>query len=214
MKILIFGDSITYGCWDSKGGWVARLRERIDKKVMEDDSYSLVYNLGIPSDKTQDLLLRFDEEVKPRQRKDPEMQMVIIFAIGINDSQYVYEQKEHRVPLNVFSDNLRKLISKARAYTSDIFFIGLTPVDEKRTAPLEWDKRKCYKNEYIKKYDQEIRKICESEGVEYIEVASLFPTGQLSELLFDGLHPNDEGHRRIFEKVFSVFSKKLDLQKK
>lgn len=29
-KILVFGDSIAYGKWDSDGGWVARLRKYVD----------------------------------------------------------------------------------------------------------------------------------------------------------------------------------------
>ncbi len=47
MQILIFGDSIAHGIWDNNGGWVARLRKFINSKLMDDDFYCLLYNLGV-----------------------------------------------------------------------------------------------------------------------------------------------------------------------
>jgi lysophospholipase L1-like esterase len=36
MRLLIFGDSITYGAWDIEGGWAARLRKFLDGKTLTD----------------------------------------------------------------------------------------------------------------------------------------------------------------------------------
>lgn len=30
MRILVFGDSIVYGAWDTEGGWAERLKKRED----------------------------------------------------------------------------------------------------------------------------------------------------------------------------------------
>ncbi len=50
-KFLVFGDSIAYGKWDSKGGWVARLRDYIDEKYNLNKTGNVqVYNLGIPGE--------------------------------------------------------------------------------------------------------------------------------------------------------------------
>ncbi|MDD2822618.1 MAG: hypothetical protein PHQ59_00920 [Candidatus Daviesbacteria bacterium] len=56
-NILVFGDSVAYGAWDPKGGWVRRLREVIEEPIYKTAIYtkhykltgdaSLVYNLGV-----------------------------------------------------------------------------------------------------------------------------------------------------------------------
>ena len=86
-QILIYGDSITYGAWDTEqGGWVARLRKFLDNKADEDEKYYyLVYNLGISGNNSTDILSRFEFEAKQRVREEGET--IIIFALGTNDSQ-------------------------------------------------------------------------------------------------------------------------------
>ncbi len=208
MLIFVFGDSIAYGAWDKKGGWVARLREQVDSRNISDpDFYGLVYNLGISGDTTEGVLERFEVELERRLKDDLEEEVIVIFAIGINDSQYIYKKKGNKVPLSKFKSNLKQLILKAKRYAKGTIFVGLTPVDEARVVPLPWDKRKCYKNEYVEKYDKEIEKIAASEGVEYVKIRDLFPKERVSELLFDGLHPNDKGHELIYKRVLKYIFK-------
>ena len=38
-RILIFGDSITYGAWDKEGGWVQRLRKFLDERNLTDPNF-------------------------------------------------------------------------------------------------------------------------------------------------------------------------------
>jgi lysophospholipase L1-like esterase len=83
-QILVFGDSNTWGAWDrEKGGWVNRLRLFLDREG--DDVF--LYNLGISDNTTQDVLGRFEFETKQRMKEDPDL--VIIFDIGSNDSQFL-----------------------------------------------------------------------------------------------------------------------------
>ena len=67
MTIICFGDSITYGNWDPKGGWVGRLRNYLDTKSLGayegadlySKFYTLTYNQGIPGDTSTGLFARF-----------------------------------------------------------------------------------------------------------------------------------------------------------
>jgi len=197
-NILVFGDSITYGAWDKEGGWVQRLRRIIDQKNLTDsDFYCLISNLGIPGDTSEDLLRRFESETKERVKEDEET--VIIFSVGSNDSQFVYGK--NKIQKQEFQENLQKLIGLAGKFSSKIIFIGLFPVDDSKTMPIPWDAAKSYKNEYIKQYNEIIKSVCKKNKIHFIEIFENFIKLNYQQLLEDGLHPNSEGHEKIFHVV-------------
>lgn len=205
-QILIFGDSITYGAWDSEGGWVQRLRKDIDKKnISEKDFYCLVYNLGISGDIETDLLERLDFETK--MRLDDDEETIIVFAIGINDSQFLNTEKRKRTQSQNFKSNIEQLITKAKRFSSKIIFIGLNPVDEEKTVPVWWNKKISYKNDDIKENDSIIKKICKENKVYFIELFDNFSKQDYKKYLHDGLHPNSQGHERIYELVKDLLIK-------
>lgn len=194
--IFIFGDSIAYGAFDrEKGGWVNRLRFYLDNKtdgVFKAD----VYNLGISGDTTEDLLKRFDVGIN---RKAPGM---IIFAIGINDSVYFSDKNKNYVEFDRFKDNIRTLIEKARKFTGNIVFIGLTPVVESETTPIPWEPEMHYLDGEIEKYNNAISELCQVEKIMFIDLKSgLLKLDYKALLDEDGLHPNPAGHEWIAKKI-------------
>lgn len=193
----MFGDSIAFSSSDLVNGWVQRLASFLGMKNLSGDDYYCLYNLAVPGNTTEDLLKRFNFEVKQRFSEDEEV--IIIFAIGINDSQFLRSQNDNRISLKELSGNVEKLIASAKGFSSKIVFLGLTPVDELKTIPIPWNKDKSYKNEYIKRYDSVIKNICKREGVYFVDISSKISVGDFKNLLEDGLHPNLEGHRKIFE---------------
>lgn len=225
-QILVFGDSIAYGAGDEKeGGWVNRLRKVLDKAPFTSpDFYCLVYNLAISGDSLDDLLERFELETKQRLKEGEET--IFIFAIGINDSQFIHSQNKLRCLPPEFKNNLQKLIKLTEKFSSKIIFMGLTPVDEVKTTPLPWDNDKSYKNEYIKKYNNIIKSVCEenkiypvrkqaelSNGVYFIEIFDELIQSDYKNLLADGLHPNSQGHQKIFEMVRNFLAENKIIEK-
>lgn len=210
MAILVFGDSITYGCWDEQAGWSARLRKFLDKSLLsnpnfDDNNAILVYNCGISGDTTAGLLERLEDEAKRRLGQGEEA--IIIFAIGINDSQFVQSKNGMRTSPDEFQNNLEKLILLARKFSQKIVFLGLTPVDEAKTVPISWDKDKTYKNEYIQKYNDILKLVCKKNKVYFIKIFEKFMKMDYKAMLKDGLHPNTKGHAKIFGVVKRFFIK-------
>jgi len=198
--LLIFGDSIAHGAWDIKGGWAERLREFLHKRNVSDpDFYCLVYNVGVSGDKSTDVLNRFEFETKARMKEEEEA--VFIFAVGMNDSQFLRNENCFRTRPEEFRRNIKKLIVLARKFSDKIYFLGLTPVDEKITTPIPWNINKTYKNEYVKKFNNIIKSVCKREKINFIEMFDKFMKMNYQELLEDGLHPNSKGHQIIFEVV-------------
>lgn len=119
--ICIFGDSITWGLWDhQRGGWVARLRSYFETNNFETNNIETnnievnVYNCGVCGDSTDDLLQRFKVEATARKAN------IIIFAIGINDSQYINSKDHPCVPIEKLQNNLQELINQAKKITNKL----------------------------------------------------------------------------------------------
>jgi len=187
-RICIFGDSIAWGAVDPQnGGWVTLLR-----RYFETNDYDIgVYNQSISGDNTDDLIKRFKVEAEAREPQ------IIIFAIGINDSQYVMSKDNPRISIEKFQNNLEELINQANKISSSIIFIGLTNVDESLVMPIPWDTRKFYDNENIAKYNTMIKETSSKHELPCINLLDLLKKEDFD----DGLHPDTKGHEKMFLKI-------------
>jgi len=184
MNICVFGDSIAWGAYDPEyGGWVNHLQSYFESL----DHF--IYNLGVPGDLTTDLLVRLEDEAKCREAD------VIIFAIGINDVRLISSASSDYTPDIHFRSNIEKLYEKAKKITSKIIFVGLNSVDETKIKLVLRGSGKAYINENIKRLDQIIKKFCLEKNLIFIPMSNLLN----SDDFFDGLHPNTQGHNKIFE---------------
>lgn len=192
-NILIFGDSIVYGAYDNeKAGWVNRLRILLEE---EKDTYYNIFNLGIPGNTTVDVIKRLKHECDIRCIGNSEN--IIIFAVGINDSQ-IYNRKNN-VQIETFKINIKNLVTMSKKYSNKILFIGLTNVDESRTIPITWNDNINYFNKKIIEFDKVLEETCKEQNVEYLKMFDLLEIDDLE----DGLHPNSNGHEKICNKVFN-----------
>ena len=172
----IFGDSVTQAA-DVKAGWVDLLRQYLESKYSDD--FIDVFNLGIGGNTTGDILKRFKNEALARKPS------LIIFAAGINDTKD-NNSIEYRT-------NLEKLVKLAKEFTLKIFFVGLVLGNWTGNDPFSQKKTTLY-NRIIK----EIAKLRECKFIELQNV--LVP-----EDFQDGLHPNEQGHRKMFEVIKKYF---------
>lgn len=200
-QILVFGASTTYGAWDPEGGWVARLRKAIDKKVIEtkQEFEWLVYNLGIDGDDTEGILDRFDDETRRRLWKREDT--VFIFSAAINDALFNNETKKLRCPPAKYQENVEKIITLAKKYSQKIIFVGTLPVNEAKVDPIPWLPDHSYKNEFVREYNEITKSVCRLEGVHFVEIYQNFINTDYRKLLEDGVHGNAEGHKKVFEAV-------------
>lgn len=186
--ICIFGDSITWGAVDPEnGGWVAQLRCYFETN---DDYDIAVYNQGISGDNTDDLLARFKVECAAREPQ------IIIFAIGINDSQYINFERIKGVSLEKFQNNLVELINQAKNFSSKIIFVGLTRIDQS-SIPTIWGTEKFYDNNIIARYNSVVEKVSSDHKLPFVNLLDLLEASDLD----DGLHPNSSGHKKMFLKI-------------
>lgn len=209
MRVLIFGDSITYGAWDSHGGWADRLKQKVHQKAIDDHADGAktfqLLNVGISGDTSRSLLHRFEPEIQARQSKT--RPSTIFICIGANDTLGHPSLDDVNISLNEYRDNITKLIAIARKYSDKIYLVGLPCLGDETVEFIGMH----YSRERIKTYDDACRAICEQEQIPFIDIFTPYTeskdiTGLYSE---DLLHPNDAGHELIAETVWPELQKIL-----
>lgn len=198
MHIIVFGDSNEYGATDWKnGGWVQLLKSHCERTT---NYNTFVYNCGVSGDSSRELLERMEVELKARFEKDG--RNVIIIAIGSNDSYYFDGNPDNaNVSPDEYSENLRKLVVVARKYVSDIFMLGVMPIDNYKVQPVPWRTDISYSNENAERYNTIAKETAEIEGVSFLDVFNIFNKMDFKEILSDGAHFSEYGHRLFFEHV-------------
>lgn len=200
--IFVFGASIAFGAGDPQGGWVFRLRKNIDSQAENNSvSKNLVYNLGIPSETTVELLSRVDAEIKVRLRVNHTN--VAIFSIGGNDAACVVNESRFRVPPDQFVDNVKRLVRIANLYCPIVLVQNLTPVVDSISGAHAGSARSKL-NSYVDMYNDLLVSACDSSGAIVIDVHEQFTRlNPKSFLCNDGVHPNGRGHLLIARLVTS-----------
>ncbi len=187
-SICIFGDSTAWGAWDlEKGGWVSRLWFYVAKR--ESDNYVEVYNCSVSGGTTDTILERFESESKIRNAD------ALIFQTGGNDASYEHKPGNYLVPPEKFRKNLEEIIKRAKKITDNIIFMDLKNCDESKTMPVSWIDI-YYTNENIQKYSKIMEEVCEKNKVAFLDIDPLNNND-----FDDGLHPNAQGHEKIFNQV-------------
>ena len=63
--------------------------------------------------------------------------------------------------------------------------------------PVPWHPEISYKNKYIKQFNGIVKQVCKENDINFIEILDKLSKEDLK----DGVHPNSEGHKKIFEIV-------------
>jgi lysophospholipase L1-like esterase len=205
MRILVFGDSITQGYFDiEKGGWCNRLSLHAMQLSVESDwkkDFS-IFNLGISGDSLSRLSERFEVEFGRRNKNE---ECLTIFAYGINDSMSddegicITDEKE-------FQDTYSTYIKKAKE-RGMVVLVGLAPTDESVLAPIPWHPTHSYLDVNRIKYTSIIESLASEWGCVFVSLENVFDK-KTANYTLDGVHPNSEGHKLIFERVKSVLEDK------
>jgi len=191
--VCVSGDSVVQAAY-VKTGWVDLLKAHLEEKYTKD--FVNVFNLGIGGNTTDDIKNRLDSELKVREAT------TVVFGIGVNDSGYFKIPSKAIVVKEKFVANLEKIIETAKRYTKDIIFVGLVLGDDSLLQPFPGSsKGKSYAKKRAKIYDELLKKTVEKASCKYVYLFDKLDFGDFS----DGLHPNDVGHKKMFEEIKKYF---------
>lgn len=205
MRVLVFGDSIAQGFFDSRGGWVQRLASDMHMKTLaamhDGDAYYVeIHNLGVSGDTAEGVLGRMESEMSSRRLYQEDE--IIIIAVGTNDS--VLRDNTALEDVYDFQITYEKILETAKRHTQKILCVGLPAVDESMSDPWKFSSTgRQYKNNRLDLFEDTVKQVAGQADVAFAAVFDEF-LAQLQEgndLLADGLHPNDAGHELIYQMV-------------
>ncbi len=104
------------------------------------------------------------------------------------------------------------LIEKLKEHVDELVVLDVPPVDESKTNPetdLTTGRKAYFQNDRIILFNHILMKLCHKQGIHHIDLTVDPKEWAAKHLSADGIHPNQAGHRYIFEKVSSPEIKKL-----
>ncbi len=194
IKIIGFGDSITYGDQNPKVNWCKISEELINNTSHWDVE---IINKGINGNTTCNGLDRFEEDVISSPPN------IIVIEFGINDSNYRPWAKVPRVSLTEYEKNLREFCRICHLMKIKVVFIVnhiINPTKKSRFFILGNNKRFM---ENLEPYNNCVKKIANDLNLDLIDIPSLTVENNINAdnmLLSDGIHLNEYGY-----KVYSKF---------
>lgn len=204
MRMLVFGDSIAQGYYDiERGGWVSLLfLDVLARKVRHTDYPTELFNVSVSGDTIKRITARLEAEASARKWADEPV--LLIFAVGINDT--LLDNGQPLSSPEQYADDLKELYAVASKITDQLFFVGLTSVDEAESAPWKFNTGShelSWRNDRIAKFDAVLQSFADQKRVGYVPVFEHFQERQAAGdiLHADGLHPSAAGHRLIYEQV-------------
>ncbi len=202
---IIIGDSITYGIGDfESGGWATMFKNYIINKDDSKVCNNYVHLAGFPGAKSSDILNKINNILQSFMHK--EFVNTVVLSIGINDTQVF--NGEPRNNIEQYKSNIEKIAKHVIDSGCNLIVLGLTriEIDEK----FLWKPNKYYDNKIISEYDRnlklilyydsELKELCTNSKIKYIPMQELLEKADF----IDGLHPNHNGHKKIFEYIREI----------
>ena len=191
-RILFQGDSITdCGCRDTSNanplgtGYVSVVRGLLSARHPE--LKVTVLNRGSSGDRTEELLKRWDDDVKPLQ---PTWLSILI---GINDVYGKTKTPSRHIPIDAFIANYRTLIERAKGYgVQRLVLVSPTVIEDDQDTEM---------NRMIAEYDAKVQLLAREIHALYVpartKLLSAIKANPTVRWTSDGCHPTVAGHAVI-----------------
>lgn len=211
LTIVTFGDSTTAPRGKLLTVYSDLLREELPKRGRAVE----VINAGIGGNTTEKARVRFERDVLNMK---PDL---VVIQFGINDAAVdVWKDPpatESRVTLERYEENLRYFVRTLKArgtkvilMTSNAVMWSKITLDLYGKPPYDRDDPFGF-NVVLRKYVEIPRKVAREENVGLVEIFALYAEkGEACKnWLLDGMHPNNDGQRLVFDKLLPEIEKQL-----
>jgi acyl-CoA thioesterase-1 len=177
--LVIIGDSLTEGYGIAKEQAYPAL---VEKKLAATGKSWKIQNSGVSGSTSASALNRVKWALKSKPT-------AIMIAIGANDGLRGLSIKQ-------LEDNLKKSIQLAKDHQVKVFLAGMLMPPN-------------YGKEYSKNFSEVFPKVAKAEKIELLPFLLDGVAANPKLNLPDGIHPNEEGHKIMAEKVFQFLKEKL-----
>lgn len=191
MRIVLMGDSITFGdnASNHKKSWAGRMEDYLRDNFNKDFE---IINSGVEGETAKEGLQRIEDAVI---KYTPDM----VF-IGYATNDCTKEMGKYTNDFYNFESNMEDIAEAVKKQTNASIVFNLAPpvIEE-----LCNDDVINIHNRDIEAYNEVVKTLCGSMMLSYIDHFRIMMGKENLHRLIDadGIHPNDEGHRIMFESI-------------
>lgn len=206
-QFFLLGASSVYGVGGEDGGWADLFKKHVHKKMYGKygvgEKYE-VYNFSKSGATVQFVLDTFPEQIKQYGRDGD---IVCIVSVGGNNSKAIKTPDNYVSSVKEYTNQMKDLFKLLKNHSNHVVFVSSGYIDEKKTNPKisPFDGSKSYfTNKRRLEFHYALKKLCEQTNVEIVDVDTPPKEWQEKYLYIDGLHPNNNGHQLIYQKLINV----------
>lgn len=159
--------------------------------------------LHIGGNSSSDLLKRIESECVAREQSR-EIKRIFL-SVGMVDSSFVNGKPSTLI--DMYKENIGAILGIAKRHAETVVVPGLTRINEGLKQPFSVGSKRYYGNEHIASFDNVLREECarlsEGERVRYIPLYDVLTHADLA----DGIHPNKQGHEKIFRRIVGTLTR-------
>ena len=204
-QIFVFGASIAYGVGGETGGWAdlikQKLHTRMYSKLGTGEKYEL-YNFAKPGEPISFVLDTYKYQFEKYKRKG---KAIILVSTGGNNSKAENEPDNFISTPEQYHDEMFRLLTELKENSDAVIFVGTGTVDEFKTQPKFnplTGKKSYFTNARRSLFEQILSQICTEIGITFIQTEIENKEWIEKYLSSDGLHPNQNGHKLIADKIW------------
>jgi len=194
MRIVLMGDSITFGDNATRysNSWAGRLEDYLKNNIKGEFE---IINSSVEGETAQEALERIEDGVI---KYTPD---IVFIGYGTNDC--TKEMGEYTNDFYNFESNMGDIAEAIKSQTNAHIVFNLAPpvIEE-----LCNDDVISIYNRDIEAYNGVIKTLCGNMTMSYIDHYKFITSkGDISKYIdADGIHPNDEGHKLMFEIIIGA----------
>jgi lysophospholipase L1-like esterase len=205
LNILAIGDSLTQGVGDSReqGGYVGLL----ERSINAEEELAAFENLGIRGNRSDQLLARLED---PEVEEEIAGADIILVTIGANDVMRVLRENITDLQIQdfihengLYEERLYEIFSRMEEINprSEIFLLGFfNPFDKYFQDISEL-------NMIVNEWNETGETVSDDfDLMTFIPIEDLFDDHDEELFAEDNFHPNDEGYRRIAQRVLDYLT--------
>lgn len=215
-QILIMGASTAYGVGGPHGGWADMIKLQLHEEMYGNETMTEAHEVHIfakPDATVQFILDTYEHYIADYHRDN--RKTIVVLSIGMNDTKAIDRPDNYINTPQSYTDSMISLLNSLGSVTDSVLCIGFSPVDEVRTSPKLnpfTGKYSYFSNERIQKFNLALKEAVDASTANsiYIDLTERVKNGWIEGCLsVDGLHPNDDGHRRIFNAIMPEIKRLL-----
>lgn len=204
-QIFILGASSVYGVGAEHDGWGDLVKSYVHGKLYAPDGPGEtceVFNFAKAGSTVEFVADTFPWICKNYQR-GPEL--ITLVSVGGNDAKAQDASDNYVCTPEAFREKVTNLCSVLKEHSQHVIFVSNGYVDESKVSPKKSPfgdgKTSYFTNERRGKFNAITKEVCESMGFDFVAVDCDKDTWISKYLYKDGLHPNQEGYKLVFDTL-------------